>query len=123
MGAGLSGLACARILEKNGITPTIFEKRSELGDRFVNCEILLSILSKPLNDIIKHLSDKYSIYLKPQSIIRKLIIHSENEKAEIMGNLGFTNLRGRTDNSFEKQLGAQVKSEIIFSSSYSYEEL
>ncbi|HLV08660.1 MAG TPA: NAD(P)-binding protein, partial [Halanaerobiales bacterium] len=105
MGAGLSGLACARILEENGVTPTIFEKRSELGDRFVNCEILLSILSKPLDDIIKHLSDKYSIYLRPQSAIRKLIIHSENEKAEIKGNLGFTNLRGRTDNSFEKQLG------------------
>ncbi len=29
MGAGLSGLACAITLEKMGVTPTIFEKRSQ----------------------------------------------------------------------------------------------
>ena len=52
MGAGLSGLACAITLENNGIHPTIFEKRSCPGDRFINAEIFLSILNKPVCDAI-----------------------------------------------------------------------
>jgi len=50
MGAGLSGLSCAMTLEKNGISPTIFEKRSQIGDRFVNGEVLLSIFAFPVHD-------------------------------------------------------------------------
>ncbi len=33
MGAGISGLSCAITLEKNGIEPVIFEKRSKARDR------------------------------------------------------------------------------------------
>lgn len=32
MGAGISGLPCAITLEKNGIEPVIFEKRSRVRD-------------------------------------------------------------------------------------------
>lgn len=123
MGAGLSGLACALTLEQKGIIPVIFEKRREFGDRFVNCEILLSALSKPINDAIKYFSEKHKIYLKPASNIKELIIHSPHQTAIITGNLGYTNLRGRIDNSFEKQLGQQIKSKVRFKSSKSYEEL
>jgi flavin-dependent dehydrogenase len=35
MGAGISVLSCAITLEKNGIEPVIFEKRSRVGERFV----------------------------------------------------------------------------------------
>jgi hypothetical protein len=38
MGAGLSGLACALMLERNGIRPEIFESKGEVGDRFINGE-------------------------------------------------------------------------------------
>ncbi len=123
MGAGLSGLSCAKILEENGLSPYIFEKRSEVGDRFTNCEILLSPLSKPINDAIKFLAEEYHLYLQPQYNIQKLALYSENKKAEITGNLGFTNLRGRAKNSFEKQLEKQIKSKIIFKSKNTYEEL
>lgn len=123
MGAGLSGLTAALVLERNGIKPYIFEKRSEVGDRFVNCEIMLSILSSPVDDEIKYLAEKHSIFLKPQNNISKLIINSENEKAVITGRLGFINLRGRTHNSLEKQLAEQVKSKIIFNSEFSYQKL
>ena len=123
MGAGLSGLSCALILEKNGVKPYIFEKRSEVGDRFVNCEIFLSLLSHPIHDEIKYLAKQHDIFLKPQSNIVKLIIHSENEKAIITGQLGFTNLRGRIHNSFEKQLANQVKSKIILNSNFSYKKI
>lgn len=123
MGAGLSGLACAITLEQNGIKPIIFEKRSKVGDRFVNNEILLSVLSKPINDPIQYFSENHNIYLKPQNNIQRLIIHSPNQTAVICGKLGYTNLRGRINNSFEKQLKQQTGSKIKFKSKKSYEEL
>ncbi len=104
MGAGLSGLACAITLEQNGIKPVIFENRSKVGDRFVNCEILLSALSRPIDDAIKYFSENHQIYLKPQGNINKLVIHSPHHTAIISGALGYTNLRGRIKNSFGKQL-------------------
>lgn len=123
MGAGLSGLSCAIILEQNGINPDIFENRKQTGDRFVNCEILLSVLSSPLNDAVKYFSENFNIFLKPQSNIKTLEIHSPNQCASISGNLGYTNLRGRIKNSFDKQLEEQVKSKIRFKSKKTYEEL
>lgn len=123
MGAGLSGLACAITLEQHGINPVIFENRSQVGDRFVNGEILLSILSRPINDCIAYLADSYGIYLHPLSNIGTLAIHSKLERANIKGNLGFTNIRGREEDSFEKQLARQVKSKIHFNSCYTYEQL
>jgi len=123
MGAGLSGLACAITLEQNGINPIIFENRSEVGDRFVNCEIILSSLSRPIKDAIHYFSENHNIDLKPQSNIQKLIVHSPNQEAVISGRLGYTNLRGRIKNSFEKQLEEQTKSKIHLKSKKSYEEL
>src|SRR5690554_3205795 len=94
MGAGLSGLSCAITLERNGISPAIFEKRDKVGDRFVNGEILLSIFSRPVHDCIASLSEEYGIFLKPTSNIQKIELYSKNEKAIIEGHLGFTNIRG-----------------------------
>lgn len=123
MGAGLSGLACAITLEKNGITPTIYEKRSKVGDRFVNGEILLSILSRPVQDCLESLSEDYGIYLKPTSPIHKLELFSKNERAVIEGQLGYTNIRGREQHSFESQLEEQTKATIHFNSDKTYEQL
>ncbi|MGE5604187.1 MAG: FAD-dependent oxidoreductase [Bacteroidota bacterium] len=123
LGAGLSGLTCAITLEKHGINPVIFEKRRQAGDRFVNGEILLSLLSQPVDDVIAYFADNYQIYLQPVSHIRSLILHSEHAKAVINGKLGFCNIRGRHEKSFENQLARQVKSEIVYNSEYTYEQL
>ncbi|MCM3160743.1 NAD(P)/FAD-dependent oxidoreductase [Metabacillus litoralis] len=123
MGAGLSGLACAITLERNGITPTIFEKRSKVGDRFVNGEVLLSIFTRPVHDCIASLSEEYGIYLKPTSNIQKMELYSKYEKTIIEGHLGFTNIRGREQDSFESQLEQQTKSAIYFNSEETYEQL
>ncbi|GAA0433265.1 hypothetical protein GCM10008983_07380 [Lentibacillus halophilus] len=123
MGAGLSGLVCAITLEKNGITPTIFEKRDQTGDRFVNGEIMLDILNRPVEDGIAHLAVEYGIYLKPTSAIQKLKLYSKNEKAVIEGHLGFSNIRGRVQNLFESQLEQQTKSPIYFNSNKTYAQL
>jgi flavin-dependent dehydrogenase len=123
MGAGLSGLACAITLEKNGIQPTIFEKRSRVGDRFVNGEVLLSIYTRPVHDCIASLSEEFGLYLQPTANIQKMTIMSKNEKAIIEGQLGFTNIRGREEDSFEAQLSRQLKSPIHFHSEETYERL
>ncbi|MFW5991954.1 MAG: FAD-dependent oxidoreductase [Halanaerobiaceae bacterium] len=123
MGAGLAGLAAAITLEKHGISPDIYEKRNCPGDRFVNGEIILSALNRPVVDSLKYLSEKHGIYLLPVSNITKMIIYSSAEKAVIEGELGYINLRGRHEHSFEKQLATQVKGKIKFNSDQSYEEL
>ncbi|KAI7273291.1 hypothetical protein KC345_g7027 [Hortaea werneckii] len=123
MGAGISGLACAITLEKYGIQPAIFESRSMIGDRFVNAEVLLSMFTRPVNDSIAYLSEEFGIYLHPVAGISRLTFYSKHEKAVLEGQLGFTNIRGREKNSFEAQLGRQVKSKIHYNSDKTYEEL
>ncbi|MDO6354707.1 NAD(P)/FAD-dependent oxidoreductase [Caloramator sp. CAR-1] len=123
MGAGISGLSCAITLERYGIMPTIFEKRNRVGDRFINAEAMFEILNRPIKDCIPYIKEKFSIDLQPIKEVNKLTIHSKNEKSDIIGKIGYTNIRGRHENSFENQLKKQVKSNIIFNSKYEYEEL
>lgn len=123
MGAGLAGLACAITLERNGIKPVIYERRSRVGDRFVNGEVLLDIMHRPVRDTIASLSDQYHIYLQPTSHIHNMRIFSNKKEAVIEGPLGFTNIRGRDEEAFEVQLSKQVQSEIHFNSEATYEQL
>ncbi|MCZ8522564.1 MULTISPECIES: NAD(P)/FAD-dependent oxidoreductase [Paenibacillus] len=123
MGAGLSGLACAITLEQHGIEPAIFEKRSRVGDRFVNAEVLLSLMTRPVHDCIAYLSEKHRIYLQPTANLQKMTVYSSGEKAILEGQLGFTNVRGRESDAFEVQLSRQVKSPIRFHSEETYEDL
>lgn len=123
MGAGLSGLACAITLERLGVFPTIFEKRSKVGDRFVNGEAIIPALDRPVDDFYAYLSQNYGIFLRPLANISKMDFYSEHSRGIVNGHLGFINLRGRDEKSFESQLGQQVKSKIIFNSQFSYEQL
>ncbi len=101
MGAGLSGLCAAIILEKNGIQPTIFEKRRMPGDRFINAEALFNISNRPINNCLDYLKKEYHISLNPIDTIKKLTVYGPTEKATICCNLGYSNLRGRHEESFE----------------------
>ncbi len=123
MGAGLSGLSCALILEQQQVKPTLFENRNCVGDRFINGEIFLPILTRPLNDPFAYLAEKYNIYMQPANNITALSLFSEHAQAQIKGQLGFTDLRGRAETSLEKQLAKQLSSPIIFNSKYTYEDL
>ncbi|MCT8978585.1 NAD(P)-binding protein [Clostridium sp. CX1] len=123
MGAGLSGLACAIILEQQGIYPTIFEKRSRVGDRFVNMENIFNILERPVSDSLNYLKDTYGITLKPISEVQEITAHSKNRKGHLKGNFGYSNIRGRHEDSFENQLLLKIKSQIIYNSQCSYNEL
>lgn len=123
MGAGLSGLTCAIQLERHGVTPWIFETRSQVGDRFVNGEVFMSIFSRPTEDEMKYMSERHQIYLHPTANIKEFILSSSSERAVITGRLGFTNIRGRHSNSLENQLYRQLKTEVHFHSDFTYEQL
>jgi flavin-dependent dehydrogenase len=123
MGAGMAGLSCAITLERYGITPTIFEKRSSVGDRFVNGEAMFNILNRPVKDCIPYLAENYHINLEPLAQVDKLFIHSKNEIGAIEGKIGYTNVRGRQKDSFEIQLRDQVKTNINYNSTCEYEDL
>lgn len=78
MGAGISGLACAIMLEKHRIDPVIFESRDMVGDRFVNGEVVLSMFTRPVNDSIAYLSEQFGIFLHPAASISKLTFYSKH---------------------------------------------
>ena len=123
MGAGMSGLACALTLEKHGYHADIFEKREMAGDRFVIAEAMLSMFNTPIDDAIKYLSEHHDLHLKPSSNIQKIVLYSENESSFIDGHLGFTNMRGKHPDSYEKQLISQLKAEITYNREVTYKEI
>lgn len=123
MGAGLSGLACAITLESHGVNPVIFESRDCVEDTFVCGELLLDIMNKPFNNCLDFLKDEHNISLSAIGDVKKLIVHSKGETCEIDGTLGVMNLRGRREDSFDSQLHRQVKSELVFNSKKTLDDL
>ncbi|ABR47147.1 FAD dependent dehydrogenase [Alkaliphilus metalliredigens QYMF] len=123
MGAGLSGLSCAITLEQHGIYPDIYENRRCVGDRFINGEIVLDILNRPIQDSVAYLSEKHHVFLQPTANIKKLVLISEKSRATIEGNLGFSSIRGRHPLAWESQLSKQVTSNFFFNSDSTYEDL
>ncbi|MBZ4644659.1 MAG: hypothetical protein JG777_148 [Clostridia bacterium] len=123
MGAGLSGLCCAYILEKYGYNFDIYENRSCVGDRFVNGEIIMEILDRPVQDIFSLLAREYGLYLKAANVINKIIIKSPKETATIQDFIGYITIRGRHEQSLEKQIAANIKKRIIFNSDRTVEDL
>jgi flavin-dependent dehydrogenase len=124
LGAGLSGLSCAKYLEDNNIEPVIFEKRERVGERFPNMEAIIQLVHRPLKDPVIYINKKYNINLMPSGIVHTIEIHSPNHKATFTGyNMGYTSIRGHDDRSWERQLARQVKAKIHFNSTVTWQEL
>ncbi len=119
----MAGLSCAITLEKHGITPSIFEKRACVGDRFVNVESMFHILNRPIQDCIPYLKEKFDIHLNPLTEVRQIIIHSKHETGDISGDIGYLNIRGRHEDSYDRQLRNQILTAIKYHSEYEYETL
>ena len=124
LGAGLSGLSCAKYLEYNNIEPVIFERRHRVGERFPNMEAVVQVIHRPLKDPVIYINKKYGINLLPSGIVHTIEIYSPNHKATLTGyNMGYTSIRGHDDRSWECQLSRQIKTKIQFNSTVTWQEL
>jgi len=123
MGAGLSGLCCAYILEKYGYHFDIYENRSCAEDRFADCEMIMELLNQPVRDIFSFLAREYGLYLKAANVINKIVIKSQKETAEIPAFAGYITVRGNYEDSLEKQLASNIKRKIYYGSEKTLEEL
>ncbi len=116
IGAGLSGLACAYTLERNGIYPVIFEKSSQVGLGSAFSALWAKSLLRISGDPIHYLKKKYDFEILPMSVLKENTIISDNESATIRGDLGYIYKRGTEPHTLECQIAAKLKTPITFNS-------
>ncbi len=111
IGAGPSGLACAKECENLGVIPHIFERDAGIGWVWPSINCWMNMLeSKMKGDIINYLQDTYGIYLKPLHHWNSVIMKSAGNEVRIDGNLGYFIPRGRSElSSLEAQLYSDLK--------------
>jgi len=116
IGAGIAGLSCAYELEKNGITPVIFEKRSQIGEAAGYSVLWLKLVLRINEDPFKYLKEKYDFDINYLSFLNEITMVSPKKKIVAKGDLGYTFRRGSVESSIEKQIASKIKSPIIFNS-------
>lgn len=114
IGAGVSGLACAFQLRQKGISPTVFEARSKVGDAMCTSCISLRLFTRPFHDYFHYINKKYGLELKPLYPINRLIMHSPGKTVTVCGKLGYSVKRGTEPFSLENQIAARAGTEIVF---------
>lgn len=115
VGAGLSGLACAHELERLGVSPVIFEKRTAVGNTPVVLEIMAQFMHfLPHQDIFMHIQKELRLPLRPHSVIRSIQMHSPREEATLNAHIGYITIRGDDERSLERQLMRHIVSEIRY---------
>lgn len=125
IGAGPAGIACALQCEKYGLTVDIFESETDVGWNWPSVILLLNILEVPMGGDIRHfLKNNFKLDLQPLYRIKKLILKSPKERAEIKGNIGYFYPRGKHETSVENQLRRLLQaSSIRFNRPSDYKEL
>lgn len=123
LGAGLSGLACALELQRQGLRPSVFEKRDQVGDRFVNGEVFLSAFSRPVGDEIRYLHDRFALDLRPLAPLETLVMHGPHATATLHGRFGWIVVRGRHPASIERQMAERLEGAIEFRTHRPYPDL
>lgn len=108
IGAGLSGLACAYELQRNGITAEIFEKTAVVGENFELPVIILKMFNTAVNDPFKYLKKDFKLNLTPNYNVNEFIISSPNKTITINGNMGWMFRRG----SFKGSMNDQIRSVV-----------
>lgn len=115
IGAGVAGLACAHELEKYGISPTVYEKNSYIGEQMPHVGALLEVAQRPVKDPLD---------IKPLNTINKIVNRSPNKTTVIEGNLGYFIKRGKDLEDLKNQLYMQLKNtKLLLSEMGDYETL
>jgi digeranylgeranylglycerophospholipid reductase len=113
IGAGISGLACAGELEKYGITPVIYEKKSYIGDAYPHVSVLLEIARRPVRDGLKYLRGKYDININPINTINAIVHNSPGKTTTIKGKFGYFLKNNREPDCIRNQLFNRLKEKKI----------
>ena len=114
IGAGIAGLACAYELEKLGVTPTIFEKKNELGEQLSYAGLWPRILMRCQDDPLDYLNERYNLKLTPLNEYTQSIMITANKKVVSNGKQGYIFKRGFEKNSLENQIASKIKTPIQF---------
>lgn len=114
IGAGLSGLACAYELKRNGIIPTIFEKKNYIGEVLDLPAINLRMFDVSMKDILKVLREEYRLTLTPHYDLNEIIMVSPSKTHTVKGNMGSIFLRGREPGYLTIQLEQAVNLPYTF---------
>jgi len=123
MGAGLAGLSCAWLLEKEGVSPTVYESKYKIGAHFANGEAIMPVMHQPYYDPLNFIKSKYGLDLQPVSRIHTLVIHGPRGSVKVHGELGYMTARGNHPMALEVQLGNLVRSKIEYSSYHTVDDL
>ncbi|MCT4618862.1 MAG: NAD(P)/FAD-dependent oxidoreductase [Marinisporobacter sp.] len=123
IGAGLAGLSCAFEFKKHGITPTIFEKRSYVGDGLDYTIITLRIFDLYTQNPMDYFFKKYNLSIAPLNPLKKIMMISPNKKTIVKGNLGYLFEKSSSKNSLENQIMKQVNLPIHFDHYVNIEDL
>lgn len=118
IGAGLSGLSCAHEFKRHGIIPTIFEKKSYIGEILDFQTILIKSFNLQIySDPIKFLKKKYDIEIKPSFPLREVVnISPSGKRYQAKGKLGYILRRGDALDSVENQLAQALSIQINYNS-------
>lgn len=114
IGAGVSGLSCAYELEKNGVNPVIFEKRSHIGEGLAYTGLWPHQFMRTYFNPLLYLKRKYGINLTPLSSVREITMYSPGKKLTVRGNHGCIFKRGVEKYSLENQFASNLSSPVIF---------
>lgn len=124
IGAGLAGLSCAHELERHGITPTVYERNSFIGEQWEHVAITLEIFNRPIKDVIKFFRDELNLKITPLSSIKTLVHYAPSKTTTIKGYFGYSFYRGDKKYSLKNQLFSQLKrTKIILNTSADYKTL
>lgn len=116
IGAGISGLACAHELIRNGITPTVFEKKSYIGEVLDLPVIIMDMFNIPVSKPFEYLKRKFELDIKPHYTLNEIIMHSPSKSLTVKSNYGYILKKGQYIDSLESQIMQSTNIPINFNS-------
>ncbi|MGE5415350.1 MAG: FAD-dependent oxidoreductase [Acidobacteriota bacterium] len=124
IGAGVAGLACAHELERQGIYPTIYERKSFIGDIESHVTATLQIINRPIKDWVAYVRGKYDLNITPLNNLNRITHIGPHKTTVIKGKMGYFFKRNREEDSVMKQIHSQLNhSNIIFNVYADYQKL